>query len=72
VTGGFSGGGSGETLPILAREATGDDLMLTELARRGGATPLTECSDWRDAFLSSVGVEEPDREEEESLRPFEA
>lgn len=32
--------------------------MLTELARRGGATPLAEWREFIDAFLRSVGVAE--------------
>jgi hypothetical protein len=34
--------------------------MLAELARRGGATPFAECSEFRDAFRNSVGVPERD------------
>lgn len=32
--------------------------MLAEVERRGGATPLTECSELRDAFRRRVGVAE--------------
>ena len=58
VTWGFSGG-SGDMLRRGDLDSEGD-LMLTELARRGGATPLTECewSEFREAFLSRVGVAE--------------
>lgn len=35
------------------------DRILAELARRGGATPLAEWSEFIDAFLRSVGVPEP-------------
>lgn len=31
-----------------------------ELERRGGATPLTECSEFTEAFRRSVGVAERD------------
>src|SRR6266699_3543538 len=34
------------------------DERLTELARRGGATPLAECSEFREALRSRVGVAE--------------
>lgn len=36
------------------------DKMLAELARRDGVTPLTECSEFMDAFLSRVGVADRD------------
>src|SRR5512140_3589332 len=50
--GGSSGDGS--------RSGDLGDKRLTELARRGGATPLDECSEFSEAFLSRVGVAERD------------
>lgn len=37
------------------REAEGDEI-LTELARRGGATPFTECREFIEALRSRPGV----------------
>ncbi len=45
-------------------------MRLTELARRGGATPLTECSEFSEALRSSVGV--ADRERSRPLADDEA
>lgn len=57
--------------------------MLPEVERRGGATPLTECNEFRDAFRRRLGVAERDksrplegsprrlREEGDLLRPWE-
>ncbi len=52
-------------LPKGERRAEGD-MRWTELARRGGATPLAECSEFSEALRSSVGVAE--RESRPPLR----
>jgi hypothetical protein len=57
VAAGFSGD-SGDRL----RGDLGVVMMWTELARRCGATPLAEWSEFIEAFLSSVGVAERDGE----------
>ena len=46
------------------------DMRLTELARRGGATPLADWSEFRDAFLRRVGVAERESRPLEEEGPF--
>lgn len=47
------------------RLADDGDMRCIELDRRGGATPLAECRELRDAFRSNVGVAE-----REGVLPF--
>jgi hypothetical protein len=66
VLGGASGGSSGETLRVASREDGGGgvDTLCTELARRGGATPLTDWRLWVETLRSRAGEEEREPEED--------
>ena len=56
VGGGGLSGISGDKLRRGDLGPRAGDKTLIELARRGGATPLTEWSEFMDAFLSKLGV----------------
>src|SRR3569833_1159417 len=56
VTGGFSG--ISGVMALRGDRSDEGDMRFTELARRGGATPLAECRELREAFRRRVGVAE--------------
>lgn len=60
---------SGVMLPSGDRSAEGD-MRFAELARRGGATPLAECREFKDAFRSRVGVAERESRPFDPRLPF--